>query len=35
MLLFVFAANLSYAALQLNHDLRFSQTVYGFGSGIW
>ena len=27
------AANLSYAALQLNHDLHFSHTVYGFGSG--
>jgi len=29
----VCAANLSYAALQLNHDLQFSHTVYGLGSG--
>lgn len=27
------AANLSYAALQLNADLGFSRTVYGLGSG--
>ncbi|EIE20526.1 MFS general substrate transporter, partial [Coccomyxa subellipsoidea C-169] len=28
-------ANLSYAALQLNHDLKFSHTVYGLGSGLF
>ena len=27
------AANLSFAALQLNADLGFSRSVYGFGSG--
>ena len=27
------AANLSYAALQLNDDLQFSHSVYGLGSG--
>ena len=27
------AANLSYAALQLNEDLQFSHSVYGLGSG--
>lgn len=27
------AANLSFAALQLNADLGFSRTVFGFGSG--
>ena len=27
------AANLSYAALQLNNDLQFSHSVYGLGSG--
>ncbi len=29
------AANLSYAALQLNDDLQFSHSVYGFGSGAY
>ncbi|CAL5229393.1 g12711 [Coccomyxa viridis] len=28
-------ANLSYAALQLNDDLQFSHSVYGFGSGLF
>ena len=28
------AANLSYAALQLNNDLQFSHSVYGLGSGM-
>lgn len=31
--LLVAAANLSFAALQLNADLGFSRSVYGFGSG--
>ena len=26
-------SNLSFAALQLNHDLHFSSAVYGLGSG--
>ena len=26
-------ANLSFAALQMNHDLHFSKAVYGMGSG--
>ena len=30
----VAAANLSFAALQLNADLGFSRSVYGFGSGM-
>jgi len=27
--------NVSYAALQMNHDLHFSNTVYGFGAGVF
>ena len=27
--------NISYAALQMNHDLHFSNTVYGFGAGLY
>ncbi len=28
-------SNLSFAAVDLNHDLKFSSTVYGFGAGIF
>ncbi len=27
--------NLSFAALQMNHDLRLSATTYGFGAGVF
>jgi MFS transporter, ACS family, tartrate transporter len=27
--------NISFAALQMNHDLNFSSTVYGFGAGLF
>jgi len=27
--------NISYAALQMNHDLHLSNTVYGFGAGLY
>ncbi|WP_199339898.1 MFS transporter [Nostoc sp. FACHB-892] len=27
--------NVGFAALQMNHDLGFSSTIYGFGSGIF
>jgi ACS family tartrate transporter-like MFS transporter len=27
--------NISYAALQMNHELHFSNTVYGFGAGLY
>ena len=27
--------NISYAALQMNHDLHFSNTIYGFGAGLY
>jgi ACS family tartrate transporter-like MFS transporter len=28
-------ANISYASLQMNHDLHFSATTYGFGAGLF
>ncbi|HEY2002766.1 MAG TPA: MFS transporter, partial [Acidobacteriaceae bacterium] len=27
--------NISFAALQMNHDLHFSASVYGFGAGLF
>jgi ACS family tartrate transporter-like MFS transporter len=32
---FIDRVNISFAALQMNHDLHFSATVYGFGAGLF
>jgi ACS family tartrate transporter-like MFS transporter len=32
---FMDRANISFAALQMNHDLHFTATVYGFGAGLF
>jgi MFS transporter, ACS family, tartrate transporter len=32
---FMDRSNISFAALQMNHDLHFSATVYGFGAGLF